>query len=261
MNDKNTNVLAFAHRGASKEFPENTMPAFASAVQLGADFIETDIHITRDNKFAVIHDDSVERITNGTGKVTDYTMNELKRLDAGYNFTADGGKSYPFRGKGITLSSLDELLEAFPSCKFNLDIKEKNPEQIKYFADIIEKYKAHDRIITASKYLSNLKAVRKIKPAIATSFSVLETLGILFLYKSGLIFLKSNFKGISLQIPEKYGNFNVVNKSFIKQVHEKDLQVHVWTVDDEDDMRRLIEFGVDGIMSNDPALLLKVLGR
>jgi glycerophosphoryl diester phosphodiesterase len=261
MKDKNIDVLAFAHRGASNEFPENTMPAFERAVQLGADFIETDIHLTRDKKFAVIHDDSIERITNGRGKVSGYTMEELKNFDAGYHFTKDDGNTYPFRGKGIALSSLDEILETFPGCKFNLDIKEKNPEQIKYFVNIIDKYKAQDRIITASKYLSNLNTVRKIRPGIATSFSVPETLGILFLYKSSLIFLKNKFRGISLQIPEKYGNFNIVTKSFVKQMHEKGLQVHVWTVDKEDDMKRLISYGVDGIMSNDPALLLKVLGK
>ncbi len=261
MKAENTNILVFAHRGASKEFPENTMPSFERAVRLGADFIETDIHFTRDKKFAIIHDDSIERISNGAGKVADYTMNELKTFDAGYRFTPDCGNTYPFRGKGITLCSLDELLEAFPLCKFNIDIKIKNPEQIKYFTDIIDKYKARSRIITASKYLSNLRAVRKISPDIATSFSTMEALGILFLYQSGLLFLKMNFKGISLQIPENYANFNIVTRSFVKQIHEKNLQVHVWTINKEEDMRSLIDLEVDGIMSDDPALLLKVLGR
>jgi glycerophosphoryl diester phosphodiesterase len=261
MNDENMNVLAFAHRGSSIDCPENTMPAFEKAVELGTDFIETDIHFTRDKKFVLIHDDALERVTDGSGKVTDYTIDELKEFDAGYNFTTDKGISFPFRGKGITLCALDEVLKTFPLCRFNIDIKNKNPEQIDYFIDIVSKYNAQERIIVASKYLSILRAVRKINPAIATSFSVLETLGILFLYKSGLLFLKSSFKGISLQVPEKYGNFIIVTKRFVKDIHEKDLQVHVWTVDNEDDMKRLIDYGVDGLMSNNPALLLKVLGR
>jgi glycerophosphoryl diester phosphodiesterase len=256
-----SNTIVFAHRGASKELPENTLPAFRRAVELGADYIETDIRFTKDERFAVIHDESISRSTNGSGKVADYAMDELKEFDAGYYFTNDSGKTYPYRGKGIRLLSLDDLFEAFPKQKFDIDIKDKNTYQIKRLAGIIDKFNAYDRVIVASKYYNNLKAMRKICPQVTTAFSIYETLGLYALYKSGFLFLDIPFKGSILQIPEMYGQFKLVTRSFIKALHEKGIELHVWTVNNEDDMRRLIEIGVDGIMSDDPALLCKVLGR
>jgi len=255
-----TNILVFAHRGASKEFPENTFPSFRKAVELGADYIETDIHFTRDNNFAVIHDDSIDRMTEGSGLVSSYTMDELKEFDAGYFFTSDGGETYPFRDKGIRIMSIGEMLEAFPDQKFNIDLKEKTPLQVKYFIDIIKRYNAEDRIIAASEHFGNLRALRKIS-SIATSFSTIEASFFLFLYKCGLLFLNFSFKGIALQIPENLGQFKIVTGAFVKEAHAAGLDIHVWTINHEQDMRRLIEIGVDGIMSDDPELLIKVLGE
>lgn len=261
MEDNNTRTrpLAFAHRGASKKFPENTMPAFRKAAELGVDYIETDVHLTKDKRFVIIHDDTIDRTTNGSGRVVDYNMDELSRLDAGYNFTEDNGETYPYRGKGIGLFSLEEMLEAFPEQKFNIDLKDKSVQQVSYFINIINKFNAHNRIIVASWYYSILNKVRKFNPEIATSFSAYEIMWIYFLFRSGLLFLNINFKGTALQIPQKRGQLNIVTKSFVKELHEKGVDVHVWTVNDEADMRRLIESGVDGIMSDDPELLLKVI--
>jgi glycerophosphoryl diester phosphodiesterase len=259
--DVTSNKLVFAHRGASKENPENTLPAFMRAAELGVDYIETDIRFTKDERFVLIHDNLINRITNGSGNVADYSMDELKVFDAGYFFSNDSGKTYPFRGKGIKLLSLDELFEAFPNKKFDIDIKDKNPNQIKHLVEIIDKYNAHDRVIAASKYFVNLKALHKECPQITTAFSIFETLSLYTLYKSGFLFLDIPFKGSVLQIPETYGQFKLATRSFIKALHGKGIELHVWTVNNEDDMRRLIDIGVDGIMSDDPALLMKVLGR
>ncbi len=199
--DEKSNILVFAHRGASKEFPENTMPSFKRAAELGVDFIETDIHFTKDERFAVIHDDSIDRTTDGSGKVAGYTMHELKKFDAGYYFTKDNGKTYPYRGKGITLMSLEEMLDAFPGQRFNIDLKDKNPYQIRHFAEVIDKFNAYNRIIAVSEHYVNLNALRKMKPQIATSFSMREKLWLYFLYKSGFIFLNISFKSIFLQVP------------------------------------------------------------
>jgi glycerophosphoryl diester phosphodiesterase len=254
-------TLVFAHRGASKEFPENTLQAFKRAAELGVDFIETDIRFTGDERFALIHDESIERTTNVRGNIADYSMDELKKLDAGYYFTNDGGKTYPYRDKDVRLMSLDELFEAFPDQKFDIDIKDKNPYQIKRLVEVIDKHNAYDRIIVASKYFANLKAFRKLCPQVTTAFSIYETLYLYSLYKFGLLFLNIHFKGSVLQLPEMYGNFRLVTKSFLEALHEKGIGLHVWTVNSEEDMRRLIDTGVDGIMTDDPALLVKVLGR
>jgi glycerophosphoryl diester phosphodiesterase len=254
------NILVFAHRGASKEFPENTLPAFKKAAELGVDYLEIDIRFTKDERFAVIHNDLISSTTNGSGMVADYTLDELKKFDAGYYFTDDRG-IYPFRGNGIRLMSLDEVLEAFPNQKIDIDIKDKNPYQIKRLIEIIDKYNAYDRIIAASKHFVNLKVLRKMCPQITTAFSIYETLYLYSFYKFGFLFLDISLNGSVLQIPEMYGQFRLVTESFIKALHEKGIELHVWTVNKEEDMRRLINLGVDGIMSDDPALLMKVLGR
>ncbi|MBN2402895.1 MAG: glycerophosphodiester phosphodiesterase [Spirochaetes bacterium] len=259
--DKPAATHVFAHRGASKEFPENTLPAFERAVELGVDYIELDVRFTRDKRFALIHDETIDRVTEGSGRVSDYSMDELKKFDAGYSFTSDRGTTYPFRGKGIMLMSLDELLEAFPEQKIDIDIKDKNPGQIKHLVEIIDKYNAYDRVVAASKHYVNLKALRKMCPQIPTGFSLFEMMWIFFLYKCGLLFLDMTFKGNMLQLPEYYAQFKLITGSFIKELHKKGIDLHVWTVNREQDMRRLIDIGVGGIMSDDPALLCKVLGR
>lgn len=251
-------VRVFAHRGIPKEYPENTLPSFKKACELGVDVIETDVHFTRDKKFVVIHDEFLDRVSNGIGKVSNYTMKDLKNFDAGYNFTTDN-KTYPFRGKGVTFISLEELLEEFPNQRFNIDLKDKNPKQIIYYAKIIERYNAQFRILTASEHRANLKEIRKIYPEMATSFSFWEALGFYLLFLSGLLSLDIHFDGDALQIPEYFGSFHVITKSFIKQAYEKGIKIHVWTVNKREDIIRLLNLGVDGIISDDPVLLKEVI--
>ncbi|MFH0976699.1 MAG: glycerophosphodiester phosphodiesterase [Spirochaetota bacterium] len=260
-NENTSNVMVFAHRGASKNFPENTMPAFKRAAELGVDYIETDVRFTKDEKFALIHDESIDRITNGTGLVSSYTMDELKRFDAAYHFINDNGKTFPYRSQGIEMMSIDELLTAFPDLKFDIDIKDKNPSQIKRFVEIIDKYNAYDRVIACSKHYVNLNAIRRMCPQIITAFSLWEMMWIFFLYKCGFLFLDLPLKGNALQLPEAYGQFKIVSGKFIDELHKKGIEFHVWVVNEEDAMRRFINMGVDGIMTDDPALLMKVLGR
>ncbi|MDY6932660.1 MAG: glycerophosphodiester phosphodiesterase [Spirochaetota bacterium] len=254
--DNDTRV--FAHRGVPIEFPENTLLSFKRAVELGVDVIETDIHFTKDKGFIVIHDESLERLTEGVGNVRDYSIKELKQFDAGFRFTKDNGKTYPFKGKNIKLLSLEEMLNEFPNQRFNIDLKEKNQEQIGYYADIIKRHNAQNRVLTASEHSVNLKGIRKLFPDMATSFSLWEALGFYTLYKTGFMFLTSHFNGDALQIPEHFGPIRIVTKSFVKHAHNKGIQVHVWTINNRDDIIRLFNLGVDGIISDDPILLKQI---
>jgi len=257
----NSEPLVFAHRGASVEYPENTLPSFKKAVDLGVDVIETDVHFIKDNGFVIVHDAVLDRVSNGSGNVLNYSMDELKQFDAGYYFTDDNGKTYPYRGKGITFLSLDELLEEFPNQRFNIDLKTKNLDQIKYYVDIIKRCKAEQRVLTASEHYKNLRAVRGVLPQIATSLCYREILMFYFLYRSGLLFLNFPINGDALQVPEFYGSFRVVSRAFVKQAHKRRVRVHVWTINNENDMKRLIDMGVDGIMSDNPELLMRVMGK
>jgi glycerophosphoryl diester phosphodiesterase len=248
-----------AHRGLSKEFPENTLLSFRKAVDLGVDVIETDVHFTRDNKFVVVHDDRLERISDGEGDVSERTLDELKKFDAAYNFTTDGGETYPYRGSGLTFLSLQELLEEFPEQRFNVDLKGKDPRQISYYGEIMERSAAQNRVLTASEHLVNLREIRRLFPEMATSFSMGEVVWFYFLFKTGFLFFKKGFKGDALQIPEFIGPSRMVNAAFVRQAHAKGVRVHVWTINEEDDMKRLLDAGVDGIFTDDPKLLMSVL--
>jgi len=250
----------FAHRGDSVNYPENTLPAFQSAVEMGVDVIETDVHRTKDGRFVVMHDDSVERMTDGAGKVSKLTLAEVKKLDAGYRWSPDG-KGFPFRGKGFEIPTLEEMLGAFPGQRFNVDLKDDNPAQVCAFCDLLVSCGAAERVLTASEYSGNLKNARRILPAMATSASRWEIIGIFFLYRSSLIHAKKRIVADALQVPEFYGTSHIVTRGFVRRLHNMGVRVHVWTINREADMKRLLDIGVDAIMSDDPALLKRVMAE
>jgi len=241
------------------EYPENTLLSFRKAFELGVDVIETDLHFTKDKKFIVIHDPVLDKLSDGKGKVSDYTLEELKNYDAGYSFTLDNGKTYPYRGTGLKFLSLGELLAEFQQQRFNVELKDKAPRQVRYYLDTIKEFDACDRVLTASRYYSNLRELRRHMPEMATSMSFLEIAGFYLLYKTGFLFLKKNFKGDVLQIPEFYGRSNYTTLSIVRKAHNKKVRVHIWTVNEEKDMRRLLEAGVDGIFTDNSKLLKKIL--
>jgi glycerophosphoryl diester phosphodiesterase len=248
-----------AHRGASGSFPENTELSFRRAIESGADVIETDIHFTKDRNFVIAHDGELERVSDGSGPIAERTVEEIKKLDAAYRFTPDGGTSYPFRGTGIAFMTLEEMLTGFPGTKFNIDLKTKNAAQVKHYAAIIARCGASERVLTASEYTPNLRAVRKAIPGMATSFSLREALWYYFLFRAGLLFMKKVFPGDALQIPEFLGPSNIASDAFIDTAHRKGLRVHVWTVNEAKSMRRLLKAGVDAIVSDKPEVLAGIV--
>jgi glycerophosphoryl diester phosphodiesterase len=248
----------FAHRGDAAHFPENTLPSFQSAIEIGADVIETDVQRSKDGHFMIFHDDTIDRVTESRGRIGDYTLQELKRLDAGYRYSADG-QSFPFRGKKITIPSLEEALREFPQQRFNVDLKAAAPSQAGDYCALIRRCNAAERVLTASEFTGNLKAVRSLLPEMATSASHREVAGVFFLYRSGLLFAKKGLAADALQIPEFYRSWLVASPGMVRQVRRKGIRVHVWTVNAEADMRRLLDAGVDGIITDDPCLLKNVI--
>ena len=248
----------FAHRGDAAHFPENTFISFQSAIEIGADVIETDVQRSKDGRFMVIHDDTLDRVTGGKGEISHYTLRELKSFDAGYGYSADG-ESFPFRGKGITIPSLEETLREFPQQRFNVDLKINDPSQAGDYCAIIRRCDAVERVLTASEFTANLKAVRRLLPGMTTSASHGEIAGVFFLYRCGLFFAKKGLAADALQIPEFYRNRHVASPGMVRQVRRMGIRVHVWTVNSEADMRRLLDAGADGIITDDPRLLKKVI--
>lgn len=256
-----TPTKLLAHRGIPLEYPENTLISFKKAVELGVDVIETDTHFTKDKKFVILHDNDLSRVSNGAGKPSDYTLDELKQFDCGYNFTNDGGKTFPYRGKAITFTSVDEILTEFPDQKFNIDLKDNNPSQIKNWIELIKKHNAQDKVLTASQYTTNLKLVRKELPTMATCFSAKEVFSFYIKNKFNRLKDKIKFAGDALQIPVSMGPLHIVTEKSIKNAHKKGLLMHIWTINDEKEMIELFEMGVDAIFTDDPKLLKEVIKK
>lgn len=246
-----------AHRGDSRNYPENTLPAFESAVRMGIDVVETDIHLTKDGVLVIWHDPTLERNTDGRGRIEDHTLEELRRFDAGYTFTQDGGKTFPFRGKGVRICTLAEALEHCPEQRFNIDLKTKCPEIVDEFIKVIREHDAVDRVVGASFHLSNLKRLRRLAPDFLTSITTAEVVPLLFRQKTHTL-PKAFKRKIIFQIPMAAGPVKVVTPAFVKAMHQRGAVVMVWTINDEETMRRLFAMGVDSVMTDDPALVIKV---
>lgn len=252
--------LVFAHRGGGGLFPENTLGAFEYSAKVGVDFLELDVHSTADGALVVMHDRTVDRTTDGRGKVNELTLAEVKKLDAGYQFSTDGGQTFPFRGQGITIPTLQEIFDAFPNTTFNVEPKQAEPSITKPLCEMIRNKNMTEKVIVGSFRQTAIDEFRAECAEVATSATPSEATEFLTKYKLGL--------GASytppmqaLQIPQNVGSLQVISKDFTETAHKLNLQVHVWTINDPADMRRLIDAGVDGIMTDYPDRLLKILGR
>jgi len=249
-----------AHRGDSAHFPENTLAAFASAYKMGVDVIETDVHLSRDGVLVIWHDETLDRNTNGTGRIEDHTLKELKSFDAGYTFTPDGGKTFPFRGKGVELCTLEEALQACPAQRFNVDLKTLGEPIVDAFIAVLEQNQAMKRVLGASFHLENLKLLRKKEPRIITSLSSLEVRHFLLRQKTGLLPKKLHkSRQIIFQVPPSQGNTIVITPSFVKAMHKRNAIIQVWTINDKAEMVRLFRMGVDSVMTDKPALAMEVV--
>ncbi|NWG34205.1 MAG: glycerophosphodiester phosphodiesterase [Chloroflexi bacterium] len=255
--------LVIAHQGGDGVWPGNTMFAFERAVAVGADILEMDAHITKDGRIVLIHDETVDDTTDGSGFVEDMTLEELKRLDAAYDWSNDGGKTFPYRGLGIQIPALDELFERFPQLRYLIEIKLTRNPMDKPLCDLIRKYAMQERVMIASFHDDAMRNFRAACPEVATSASRSEVtkfviLGKLFL--SGLIAPDYH----SLQPPydpaDSY-NIPIMTRRFIREAHAKNIRVEPWTVNDPGLMRQYIEWGVDGIITDRPDVLVELLMR
>lgn len=245
-----------AHRGDSANYPENTIEAFKSANRLGVDVIETDVHLTKDNQIVIWHDDTLERNTDGKGRIEDHTLEELKKYDAGYTFTKDGGKTFPFRGKGVRLMTLEEALTELPEQRYNVDLKTDAPVIADYFKETIKRCKAEKRVCVASFHLNNLKRIRKIAPEIQSSLTTGEVVPKV-LFKTFYPNRETKMR-LVFQVPRKAGPIKVITPSFIKKWHKKNAVIMVWTINERDEMKELYEMGVDTVMTDHPEILIEV---
>lgn len=246
--------LLVAHRGGSRLAPENTLEAFRDAVERWeADMLEMDVRLTRDGQVVVIHDDSVDRTTEGSGPVHSFTLDELHRLDAGYRFVDAGGKA-SFRGRGVKIPLFEDVLVAFPRVRMNVEAKELGVAAP--MVEIVRRHGAEARVLVAAEHERCRDAVRGYPGPWGASRTQVFWFWALHRVPGGGPYMPT---ADILQVPETWKGLRIVTPAFVRAAHARNLPVQVWTVDDPADMRRLLAMGVDGIQSDRPDLLARVL--
>jgi len=254
-------VLNIAHRGGRRVWPEHTLLAYEEALASGTDVLELDIHETSDGVIVIMHDDTIDRTTDGTGAIKAMTFAELRTYDAGYNFTTDGGTTYPYRDMGLVVPTLEEVFEEFPDAPYVIEIKQGEPSIVDDFVAMAREYDKVEQMNGAAFDDDILAELREAAPEMGTSFGEQEVL---------IFFVQSSKEGGPdpdyvppaefLQVPPVRGGVEVLHDQFVPVAHALGLKVHVWTINEEEEMRTLIEdLGVDGIMTDYPPLLTSVI--
>jgi glycerophosphoryl diester phosphodiesterase len=251
--------VSLAHRGASARAPENTLEAFRLAVASGAGGLELDVHLTRDGYVVVIHDPTLGRTTDRTGAVAAMTLDELRRADAGYSFNPD--HTFPYRGHGLRIPTLAEVLREFPGVAVNIDMKADRTGIEAAVLKVLREFGAEERALVVSSRLGAVRRFRRLSGGrISTGASRWET---------GIFFLLANLRlerllrpaYDALQVPLSHRGIPLVTRRFIEAAHASNVRVDAWTINESDEMRRLLDLGVDVIMTDRPGTLADVLGE
>lgn len=249
-------VLA-AHRGGAGLAPENTMAAFRQALdEWDADMLEMDVQLTADGQVVVLHDETVDRTTDGTGAVREMVWDKVRRLDAGYRFRDRSGE-FPYRGRGVRIPLFDEVLEELPHMR--IMVEPKSAEAAGPLVEVIRARGAEHRILIGAMFERTRVAARDYGGPRGASRS--QVMPFWLLHRIPVIGRWYVPAVDAFQVPETWGRYRVVTPGFVRAAHRANIPVHVWTVDDPADMRRLLEWGVDGIQTDRPDLLSDVLGE
>jgi len=243
----------FGHRGASAHYPENTLPAFRAAA--GVPYLELDVWATADGQVVVHHDETVQRLCGIDRRISELTLAELKELDAGFGFSTDAGRTHPFRGGGITIPTLAEVLAAFPDHFCNIEIKQEAPAIEERVLEVVHLCGMAEQVLLAAEQDRIMQRLRPLCGPIPTSLSFGETAEFFAWLAGGC---RDGYRppGVALQIPERWGDQTLVTPGSVQAAHAVGLEVHVWTVNDPRAMERLLTIGVDGLMSDYPERLL-----
>ncbi|SER19473.1 glycerophosphoryl diester phosphodiesterase [Streptomyces sp. yr375] len=233
--------IPFAHRGGAADGLENTEAQFRRAIEAGYRYLETDVHATRDGKLVAFHDATLDRVTDGAGRIADLPWSDVRHARVG------GKEPVPL---------LEELLETFPEARWNVDLKAE--PALHPLLNLIGRTGAWDRVCVGSFSEARvLRAQRLAGPRLATSYG---TRGVLNLrLRSWGVPAALRRSAIAAQVPEAQSGIPVVDQRFLRAAHARGLHVHVWTINDADRMHRLLDLGVDGIMTDHIDTLRKVM--
>lgn len=249
--------LVFAHRGGGALAPENTLAAFDNGLALGADGLELDVHLSRDGVMMVHHDHTLDRTTNLHGPIGQRTAAELARADAGWHFRV--GDAYPFRGRGVGVATLADVLARYPGVRVIIELKTGQPELARVVVAVIRAADAVNRVCVGSFDGRGLRIVRALEPAIATSGARREVLWALMRVCCRCSLSNASYCGY--QVPERSGLIRVVSRAWVSAAHRAGLGVHVWTIDQPDDALRLLGYGVDALITDRPDIIVPICRR
>ncbi len=252
--------LVIGHRGAAGECPENTLPSFEQALREGADILETDVHATRDGAVVVCHDDRVDRTTDGSGRIAELRLDELRRLDAGARFSPDGGRTHPWRGRGVRIPTLEELFAHFPEAHVNIEIKAPEAVATTGTLELVERHGRAARTLVTAESPETMARIRGEVHRRGLPVAVGAC------RDDVAAFLRSATAGepppegfVALQVPAEFGCRPLVTREFVAHAHRHGLEVHVWTINEPEEMQRLLDLGADGIVTDYPGRLAALL--
>lgn len=254
------NIRICAHRGGKALWPENTILAYTeSSKRFPKLLIEGDAQLTADGEVVLIHDDSVDRTTNGAGRVFQLTLAQLKELDAGYRFTTDGGATFPYRGQGITIPTFAEALAAVPDGLFLIEMK-GGAQTPRIMAEVIRNAHAEDRVILASFHEGLMQKLKQAAPEIATCFTYGKGMQMLHALREGNW---NEYKPphLLLALPDDIQKNLKLTREEVAAIRAKGVLVQVHTVNDPAEMREFLDLGVDSIISDHPDVLERVLAE
>lgn len=263
-------VLTYAHQGGAREGPSSTLWAIRRALAAGAGAIELDVHATADSHLVVCHDPTVDRTTEGTGAIAAMTLAEVQALDNAHWWSPGSVVDHetgpwPLRGRAATdpelrIPTLRTVLETFPGVPLNLDIKQTAPAVEPYehlLAGVLAEFGRTDDVIVASFLDAATDAFSALAPDVHTSCGTGATASFFYAVRDGAT--PPGTRHVALQVPHSFGEQVLVDQAFVDAAHTLDLAVHVWTIDDPDEMRALLALGVDGIMTDVPSVCAGVV--
>jgi glycerophosphoryl diester phosphodiesterase len=241
-----------AHRGGGGVRPENTLEAFTEAYRAGIRYFELDIHTSRDGVLVVCHDGDLARTTDLGNTIRELSYADIARADAGYRFEGEGG--FPFRGRGIRVPRLIDVLGLGGDAFFVIEIKQVEPSLTAALNQALTDMGTRRRVLIASEYQRPLDEIRAFAPELPTSFSSHEI-------KAFFVSMMAPAGGYrppadALQIPPSHGSMLLATSTSVAAAHDLGLEIHAWTINDESEMRNLLALGIDGIISDYPARLL-----
>ena len=250
--------VTIAHQGGNKVYPDESLLAFTNAVDMGLQVLEVDIHRTKDGVLVINHDQTIDRLTDGSGLIREMSWSGLQQVDGAYNWSPDG-LTYPYRGKGVKILSLIAVLDAFPQQVYDIEIKQHDPPLENDLCDLLRQYGvAADQVIVASFSDETLTRFQGVCPEVATSLPVNQGTILYILSRVGLERLLP-LDAVVAQLPRsfstKLGQLEL-DRRYINAFSKGDRQVWVWTVNDSIEMRRMVNMGVHGIITDRPGVLM-----